>query len=100
MNGNSVCQNYVSSQVLQSGYDPAVDGSDRGESGTLGEIFMYGIQQAPVKALITGRSQPVPFSYDYSSKVFSTLISLHPQIRTRSPQPYKTQFLTSVASKL
>ena len=62
-----IMQTQVSSNVEFSGYDPAVDGQSRGESGTLNDIYMYGVQSNPSSANING--QNVAFKYDSTDKV-------------------------------
>ena len=53
--------------ALKAGYDPAIDGASRGESGVLDEIIMYGVSHSPTGATLNGRS--ISVSYDASNQV-------------------------------
>ena len=59
----------IVSQVEYAGYNPAVDGAERGESDRLSEIIVYGVDAEPAEAHISCRTDYLPFTYDAENKV-------------------------------
>ena len=68
-----ISQNGISSRVERNGYNPEVDGAAKGESGSLENITIYGVQRSPSSVTLEGVGSAA-FNYEADKKVCSELL--------------------------